>query len=44
MVDFYIKKMIESHNKGMWLDRANYALMAKVDFVKWFYLDEGANV
>ena len=39
MVEWHIKKMEEAHNNKQWEDRANYAKMARVDFVKYFYLN-----
>lgn len=40
MTEWYINKMIEAHNAKQWEDRRNYALAAKIDFVKYFYMAE----
>ena len=39
MKHFYIKHMTLAHNESRWEDRANYAQMAGIDFVRWFYIE-----
>ena len=41
MREFYIKHMIQAHESKAWLDRKNYAQMAGLDFVKYFYFGDG---
>lgn len=38
MIEWYISKMEEAHKDKQWEDRRNYAKLANVDFVKYFYL------
>ena len=38
MKDWYIKKMIEAHELGDTVERNNYAQMAGVNVVAYFYL------
>tara|TARA_R110002074_G_scaffold270442_3_gene442251 strand:- start:770 stop:904 length:135 start_codon:yes stop_codon:yes gene_type:complete len=40
MIDWYINKMKKAHDEKRWDDRSNYAQMAKIDFVKYFYFRE----
>lgn len=37
MQDFYIKHMTMAHNELRWDDRKNYADMAGIYFVRYFY-------
>lgn len=41
MTEFYIRHMVMSHNDGRWDDRRNYASMAGIDFVRYFYFAKG---
>ncbi len=40
MINWYINNMKKAHEEKRWDDRANYAQMAKIDFVKYFYFGE----
>ena len=40
MIDWYINNMKKAHKEKCWDDRANYAQMANIDFVKYFYFGE----
>ena len=39
MTEWYLNKMHEAHKAGRWEDRANYAEMAGVDFIRVIYLE-----
>ena len=38
-MDFYIKHMLLAHKEKRWEDRSNYAQMASIDLIKYFYLE-----
>lgn len=40
MNEFYIKHMNQAHEDKRWDDRRNYANMAGIDIVEYFYLRE----
>ena len=35
--DFYIKHMIEAHERGDYIERNNYAKAAGIDVIEYFY-------
>ena len=37
-IGFYIKHMIEAHERGDYIERNNYAKAAGIDVIEYFYM------
>ncbi len=40
MKEFYIKHMIEAHERGDYIERNNYAKAAGIDVIEYFYMNK----